>query len=159
MLTTGSRQHAACAEKSACASRGDAVASTLTPFAAQVQRVAGVLQHGARGLYPDLALRIPGLADRGFDVYVAAGDEPGSVSSASGRIALNAALGVLQPYDDWLAFVIAREMGHVIARHHEENSSVSIATFNGHEHSAARERIAEERGVDDRIGACCQQQA
>jgi hypothetical protein len=127
MLTTGSRQRAACAEKSACANRGDAVASTLTPFAAQVQRVADVLQYGARDLYPDLAQRIPGLANSGFDVYVVARDEPGSVSSASGRIALNAALGVLQPYDDWLAFVIAREMGHVIARHHEENSSVSIA--------------------------------
>jgi hypothetical protein len=128
MLTTGSRQHAACAEKSSCASRGDAIGSTLTPFAAQVQRVADELQHGARDLYPGLALRIPGFADSGFDVYVVAGDEPGSDSSASGRIALNAALGVVLPYDDWLAFVIAREMGHVIARHHEDNSTISIAT-------------------------------
>jgi hypothetical protein len=128
MLTTGFRQHPACAERSGCASRGGAVAPSLTPFAAQVQRVADVLQYGARDLHPDLALRIPGFADSGFDVHVVAGDEPGSASSASGRIALNAALGVLQPYDDWLAFVIAREMGHVIARHQEENSSASIAT-------------------------------
>jgi hypothetical protein len=128
ILTTGSRQHTACAEKPACGSQGDAVASTLTPFAAQVRRIADVLQYGARDLYPDLALRIPGYGDSGFDVYVVADDEPGSVSSAGGRIALNAALGALQPYDEWLAFVIAREMGHVIARHHEENSSVSIAT-------------------------------
>jgi Zn-dependent protease with chaperone function len=103
-----------------CASHGDAGTPPLTPFATQVQRVAGLLQRGARRLYPDLA-------ENGFDIYVAAGDEPGSVSSTSGRIALNNALAVSRPYDDWLAFVIAREMGHVIARHHEENSSVSIA--------------------------------
>lgn len=97
-------------------------------FAMQVERVAAVLQNGAREAYPDLAQRVPGLLDNRFDVYVVAGDEPGSASSANGRIALNAALGQLAPYDEWLAFVIAREMGHVIARHHEENSAASIAT-------------------------------
>lgn len=106
---------------------GGAVAPALTPFAAQVRRVAAVLRYGTRELYPNLAQRISGLGNGGFDVHVVAGDEPGSGSSASGRIALNAALGVVQPYDDWLAFVIAREMGHVTARHHEENSSASIA--------------------------------
>jgi Zn-dependent protease with chaperone function len=128
MLTTGSRQQAICAELPVCRNEGDAASGLPTPNAVQVQRVARALQHGVARLYPGLALRIPGLTDRGFDVYIAAGDEPGSVSSASGRIALSAAFGVSQPYDDWLAFVIAREMGHVIARHHEENSSVSIAT-------------------------------
>jgi len=128
MLRAGSRQQAICADSPVCRNDGDAVASSSTPIAAQVRRVTRTLQHGVESLYPDLALRIPGFADRGFDVYIAAGDEPGSVSSASGRIALSAAFGVSQPYDDWLAFVIAREMGHVIARHHEENSSVSIAT-------------------------------
>lgn len=97
-------------------------------FALQVERVAAVLQEGAQELYPDLAQRVPGLLDNRFDVYVVAGDEAGSTSSANGRIALNAALGKLAPYDEWLAFVIAREMGHVIARHHEENSAASMAT-------------------------------
>jgi hypothetical protein len=128
MLTTGSRQQAVCAELPVCRNGGGAVASSPTPIAVQVQRVARALQHGAESLYPDLALRIPEFTDRGFDVYIAVGDELESVSSASGRIALSAAFGVSQPYDDLLAFVIAREMGHVIARHHEENSSVSIAT-------------------------------
>jgi hypothetical protein len=64
-----------------------------------------------------------------FDVYVVAdANALGITSSANGRIALNSALGVPQPYDDWIAFVIAREMGHVIARHHEENSAAGIAT-------------------------------
>jgi Zn-dependent protease with chaperone function len=97
-------------------------------FALQVERVAAALQEGAQVVYPDLAQRVPGLLENRFDVYVVAGDEPGSTSSANGRIALNAALGKPAPYDEWLAFVIAREMGHVIARHHEENSAASMAT-------------------------------
>ena len=97
-------------------------------FSLQVQRISTQLQEGALSQFPDLASRIPGFAANGFDVYVTTGRQQGSTSSASGRIALNAALGRLQPYDDWLAFVIAREMGHVIARHHEEKSVASMAT-------------------------------
>lgn len=97
-------------------------------FALQVQRIAGILQAGAERLYPDLEQRVPGLIGSSFDVYVVDSDNPGSTSSTDGRIALNAALGAWQPYDDWVAFVIAREMGHVIARHHEENSATSIST-------------------------------
>ena len=96
--------------------------------AQEVQRIAGVLQKGAEYLYPDLQQRVPGLAGSRFDVYVVDGNELGSASSPNGRIALNAAFGAQRPYDDWMAFVIAREMGHVIARHHEENSSASLTT-------------------------------
>ncbi len=124
-MTTSSRQSVAC-EEAGCATQADRAGAMR--FAAQVQRVSGALQHGAGNLYPDLAQRVPGLVDGRFDVYVVENDEPGSASSANGRIALNAALGARVPYDDWLAFVIAREMGHVIARHHEENSAASIAT-------------------------------
>ena len=97
-------------------------------FNRQVQRVADALQTGVQRLYPDLAERVPGLVDSRFDVYIVDGNDPGSASSTNGRIALNASLGTWMPYDDWLAFVIAREMGHVIARHHDENSTASIAT-------------------------------
>lgn len=120
------RQDPACSDAGICLAPADADAATR--FARQVERVAAALQSGAQDLYPDLAQRVPGLVQNSFDVYVVAGDEPGSASSANGRIALNAALGALKPYDEWLAFVIAREMGHVIARHHEENSAASIAT-------------------------------
>lgn len=120
------RQDPACNSNGVCLA--PAAAESVERFALQVERVAAVLQEGAQALYPDLALRVPGLMQNRFDVYVVAGDEPGSTSSANGRIALNAALGPLAPYDEWLAFVIAREMGHVIARHHEENSAASIAT-------------------------------
>lgn len=125
-VTTGSRWSEACKEKAGCTTQADADAATR--FALQVEQVAAVLQKGAETLYPDLAQRVPDLVDSRFDVYIVDGDQPGSASSANGRIALNAALGVRQPYDDWVAFVIAREMGHVIARHHEENSAAGLAT-------------------------------
>jgi Zn-dependent protease with chaperone function len=125
-LTTGSRQSATCNGDANCPTQSDRDAARR--FAVQVRRVAGALQKGAQLLYPDLAQRVPGMVGSQFDVYVVEGDKLGSESSANGRIALNAALGARQPYDDWMAFVIAREMGHVIARHHEANSGAGIAT-------------------------------
>lgn len=125
-MTTGSRQRPVCVGTENCQELADS--DQVVRFALQVERVAEVLQSGAESLYPDLAARLPGLAHGRFDVYVADDNEPGSASSANGRIALNSALGVWRPYDEWLAFVIAREMGHVIARHHEENSAASLAT-------------------------------
>lgn len=125
-MTTAVRQDSLCAEGSICPNEAENEAALR--FARQVHRVAGVLQVGAWQLYPDLAQRVPGMVASQFDTYVVDGSELGSTSSANGRIALNAALGTRQPYDDWVAFVIAREMGHVIARHHEENASASIAT-------------------------------
>lgn len=52
----------------------DAASMALTPFASQVQPVAEASQYGARDLYPDLAQRIPGLVNSGFDVHVVAGE-------------------------------------------------------------------------------------
>lgn len=125
-MTTGFRQSAPCEDGVVCPKTGDS--EETIRFVRQVQRIAGVLQKGARDLYPDLQQRAPGLPAGRFDVYVVDGNEQGSASSPSGRIALNSALGNQRPYDDWVAFVIAREMGHVIARHHEENSMASMAT-------------------------------
>ncbi len=124
MLLNGPRHEADCAE-GACPARSATGAAALT---LQVRRVAERLRRGASTVYPDLPQRIPGFARDGFDIYVAKGDKPGSASSASGKIALSASFDALQPYDDWLAFVIAREMGHVIARHHEENSGLGMIT-------------------------------
>lgn len=125
-MTTGFRKSAACDEGVVCPETS--ASEETIRFARQVRRIAGVLQNGAQELYPDLQQRVPGLPASRFDVYVVDGNEPGSASSPNGRIALNSALGAQRPYDDWVAFVIAREMGHVIARHHEENSLASIAT-------------------------------
>ncbi len=125
-ISTGSRQSAKCDGDAACLALANS--EPVLRFAQQVQRVAGALQTGVQSLYPNLDQQVPGLLGKGFDVYVVDGEEPGSASSANGRIALNASLGTAQPYDEWLAFVIAREMGHVIARHHEENSAASLTT-------------------------------
>lgn len=97
-------------------------------FALQVERIAVALQDGARKRYPELMQRSSTMPANRFNIFVIEGDALGSTSSANGRIALNAKLGASRPGDGWLAFVIAREMGHVIARHHEENSSASIVT-------------------------------
>jgi hypothetical protein len=90
-------------------------------YAAQVQRISAELQTAARGLYPEKISSIGA-----FDVYVGDSDNLSAISSGSGRIAVDAGFARLNPTDDWLAFVIAREMGHVIAGHHDSNSGASI---------------------------------
>lgn len=125
-IVTAARLRVDCGGEAHCLPPAELTAAAQ--FELQVQRIADVLQNGARRLYPDLASDVPGLAESRFEVYVVEDAAPGSASSANGRIALNSSLGAAQPYDDWLAFIIAREMGHVIARHHEENSASSIVT-------------------------------
>lgn len=89
---------------------------------AQVKRVAARLQAGAQRAYPDALKRIDA-----FDVYIADTEKPVAMSSGTGKIALSAGLLRAQPGDAWLAFVIAREMGHVISGHHDSNAGASIA--------------------------------
>ena len=123
-LTTPARLAARCDKDANCKLRDLAAEG----FARQVARVNAALQIGVQERYPDLAATVPGLSGKKFDVYVVEGDSLESSSSANGRIALSAQLGAWQPYDEWTAFVIAREMGHIIARHHEENSSAGLVT-------------------------------
>lgn len=125
-LMSASRSYMSCAENLACPS--DAGQGETRPFDQEVARIASTLQAAAMSLYPDLLWCTPKSAGGCFDVYVVEDDEAGSSSSANGRIALNSGLEKWQSYDGVLAFVIAREMGHVIARHHQERSSVSIVT-------------------------------
>ena len=93
------------------------------PFFVQAHRVVASLHAAGVALYPEALKRIGK-----FDVFVADSKDMAALSSATGRIALNAGLADLKPTDDWLAFVLAREMGHVIAGHHASNSAASIAT-------------------------------
>lgn len=80
------RQDPACNSTGVCLA--PAAAESVGRFALQVERVAAVLQEGAQAIYPDLAQRAPGLIQNRFDVYVVAGDEPGSTSSAAAGIGL-----------------------------------------------------------------------
>ena len=123
-LTTG-RRRPPCQLGAGCPAT---TAQDASDFAEQVGRLAARLQRAAQQCYPDLASRAPELTGGRFDVYVAAGEQAGSDSSPDGRIAINAGLAGLQPDDTVLAFVIAREMGHVIARHHEEKTAAGMLT-------------------------------
>ena len=90
-------------------------------LAGRVERIGARLEVTARGMAPDLFERI---AEFQFEVNDGLG--VGTGSSASGRIALGSGLAGLEPTDTVVAFLIAREMAHVIARHAEEDSGASL---------------------------------
>ena len=90
-------------------------------FDRQVKRLGARLAVSAYDLDPHLKERI-----RDFKFFVAEKDEIGTASDASGNIVVYR--GLYQPGLDEgvLAFAIAREMGRVMARHHDENSAASL---------------------------------
>lgn len=89
----------------------------------QIARLTPVLENAARGLRGAQMQRIGK-----FDVYIANATDPEARSSSTGKIAVNAGLSSLALSDDTVAFLLAREMAHVLAGHHEENSTASIIT-------------------------------
>lgn len=94
----------------------------LASFAGRVAALGAQLQTCAREMSPELFERIDG-----FRIEVNDQPEVSTGSSAGGRIVLGSGLAGLEPTDTVIAFLIAREMAHVIARHAEENSGASIA--------------------------------
>lgn len=90
-------------------------------FRAQVAQTGKTLEEAARNMSPELFERI-----EGFSISVDADLDIATASSAGGRIALGAGIARLEPNDDVTAFLIAREMAHVIARHDEEDSGARI---------------------------------
>lgn len=93
----------------------------LARLAGRVEAIGTQLETAARGMAPDLFARIGG-----FQLEVNDGIGVATGSSASGRIALGSGLAGLEPTDTVIAFLIAREMAHVIARHAEEDSGASL---------------------------------
>ena len=71
--------------------------------------------------HADLYLRIPR-----FEFVVADKTDPGATSSAGGTVVIYRGLQSLNLDDAVLAFVLAREMSHVIAGHHDENVTASV---------------------------------
>ncbi len=71
--------------------------------------------------YPDLHLRFPR-----FEFVIADKVDPGAASSAGGTVVIFRGVRRLGLDDAALAFVLAREMSHVIAGHHDENVTTSI---------------------------------
>lgn len=93
----------------------------LAKFTAQVETVGAELETAARSLAPDAFTRI-----ESFRIGVEPELGIATGSSASGRISLGSGLAHLEPADNVTAFLVAREMAHVIARHDEEDSGARI---------------------------------
>jgi predicted Zn-dependent protease len=87
-------------------------------FDRQVQQLGARLAQSAFSIYPDLVERISQ-----FEFVVAEKDELGSSSNASGTIIIFRGEQKHNPDEKVLAMLIAREMGHVVARHHDENAA------------------------------------
>lgn len=90
-------------------------------FERQVLRLGTRLAETAHATYPELKDRIPQ-----FTFIVAEKIEAGSSSDASGTIVIYRGVRKARIDEETLAYLIAREMGHVIARHHDEKSAATI---------------------------------
>lgn len=92
-----------------------------TQFDRRVVHVGALLADAANHLYPDLPGRIAG-----FEFTVTDKNEPGTASTASGRIVLLRPVSAFTPNDEALAFIMGREIGHVVAQHHDENAATGL---------------------------------
>lgn len=71
--------------------------------------------------HPELYLRFPR-----FEIVVVDKRDPGAGSSAAGTVVVYRGLRRLLADDAALAFVVAREIGHIVGGHHEENVMTSV---------------------------------
>lgn len=71
--------------------------------------------------HADLRLRFPR-----FEFVIADKADPGAASSAAGTVVVYRGVRRLDLDDAALAFILAREMSHVIAGHHDENVTTSV---------------------------------
>ncbi|MBI4986266.1 MAG: M48 family metalloprotease [Rhodocyclales bacterium] len=90
-------------------------------FELQVARVGARLAKAAYEADPELKLRVPA-----FNFVVAEKNEAGSTSDAQGTVVIYRGVRKQGLDEETLAFLIAREMGHVIARHHDERSATTL---------------------------------
>lgn len=91
-------------------------------FRRQVGLIGGKLSDAAAQLADDLRLDVAR-----SEVTVSDKDDIGTLSTASGKVIVFDGLRDLALPEAALAFLVAREMGHVLGGHHDENSSTSIA--------------------------------
>lgn len=103
--------------ESACA---DAECEAAEIFRSQVTQIGQRLARAAREL-DGAPADMPE-----FQFLVPAKTEQGTLSSTTGGIVVFDGLRRLELDEPALAFVVAREMGHVLAGHHEENSATSL---------------------------------
>lgn len=90
-------------------------------FDTQVQRVGDRLATAAYNIHPDLSKRVPS-----FTFSVADKKASGIASNGAGKIVIFRGIQDLDLSEDAIAFILAREMGHVIGRHHNKNATTKI---------------------------------
>ncbi|MDO8813429.1 MAG: hypothetical protein Q7J38_15545 [Gallionella sp.] len=90
-------------------------------FERRVLQLGARLAHAAFEIYPELTERFGK-----FKFVIAEKADPGSISSAAGSVVIFRGVQKLQLSEEALAFLIAREMGYVIARHHDEKAATGI---------------------------------
>lgn len=112
MLAVAPNALGAC-EQSACPDR--------VAFDQRVAETGARLSEAAFRLYPQLADRIPG-----FRFSVEDKADPATASTANGLVVVMRGASSLAPDDETLAFLMAREIGHVVAGHHEETTGASL---------------------------------
>jgi len=90
-------------------------------FDAKVLLIGESLAKSAYALYPELKKAVPK-----FDFEVVEKKALGTASNASGKVVLFRPIQNLDLDDNAIAFIIGREMGHVIAKHHKSNAKTKI---------------------------------
>ena len=90
-------------------------------FDRRVTEVGTRLSAAAYKAYPELAARI-----EAFNFKVVDKAELGAGSTAGGLVVVLRPVNGIVRSDEALAFVLGREIGHVVAQHHEENTATSI---------------------------------
>lgn len=90
-------------------------------FDARVQQLGMQLSATAYAMYPTLGQRVAE-----FKFNVVDKKELGTASNSAGKIVIFRGLQALTLSDDALGFIIAREMGHVIGKHHVTNTSTKL---------------------------------
>jgi predicted Zn-dependent protease len=90
-------------------------------FDERVARIGAKLVEAAYENYPGLAERVPA-----FEFSVMDKSEPGTGSTAGGVVVVLRPVAAIAHSDEALSFVLAREIGHVVAQHHEENTATSL---------------------------------
>ena len=91
-------------------------------FRRQVGEAGERLSKAAYAAYPELEQRVPR-----FEFSVPTKQELGTLSNTKGSVVIFSAMSELGMDEAALNFVVAREMGHIIGRHHQENTGLSIA--------------------------------
>ena len=90
-------------------------------FDARVQQLGRQLTNTAYVQYPTLKKRVPS-----FVFSVVDKKDAGSASNAGGTVVVFRGLQQLELTDDALSFIMAREMAHVIGKHHNKNTSTKL---------------------------------